>query len=335
MRVGHVGRRADVVAVGLDERLPLAGLLIQPRELAVRAVVAAVDRDDLLERLRRAVELAERSSHAAAMRSYSDDALGVRRRCVELRPRGPRGTSRSARSSRRAARARAAPSGSADRDRGPAGTRRSTGRRRRAADVPDLTDLEPELDDACSSSSTVGAPRQHVDQRLPLLGAAVQPVERDERRCALRRGRAPAGTRGSRRRRPASGARAARRAGCRGRSSSRRRARRPAWRCSVSISSLQLPRLRCRSAIAGSAPVCAGSMRSACCTEWIAYSRWREVLAVPAADLHPQVRGRAAISRSSSLTRLRVLVEQLLPAVGRRGEALELARASDRASSRA
>ena len=40
-------------------------------------------------------------------------------------------------------------------------------------------------------------------------------------------------------------------------------------------------------------------------------------------------------SRSSSLTRLRVLVEQLLPAVGRRGEALELARGLGRASSRA
>ena len=51
-----------------------------------------------------------------------------------------------------------------------------------------------------------------------------------------------------------------------------------------------------------------------------------EVLRVPAADLHPEVRGRAAVLALELVDAVGVLVEQLLPAVGRRGEALELAR---------
>ena len=54
------------------------------------------------------------------------------------------------------------------------------------AQVPDRADLEPELDDLARRRSTSSARRdQDVDQRLPLLGAAVQPVER---------GRAPLAT---------------------------------------------------------------------------------------------------------------------------------------------
>ena len=99
-----------------------------------------------------------------------------------------------------------------------------------------------------------------------------------------------------------------------------------AWRCNVSISSLQLPRLRCSSAMPPSAPVCAGIDAQRLLHRVDRVLEVREVLAVPAADLHPQIRGRAAILALELVDALGVLVEQLLPAVGRRGEPLELVR---------
>ena len=51
-----------------------------------------------------------------------------------------------------------------------------------------------------------------------------------------------------------------------------------------------------------------------------------QVLRVPAADLDPEVRRRAAVLALELVHAVGVLVEQLLPTVGRRGEALELVR---------
>ena len=159
MRVATSVVAADVVAIGLDERLVLAGLLVQARELAIRAVVAAIDRDDLLERLSRAIELAEplfpRRGHALVQRH----ALGVAPATRRAAPRARRGTSRSARSSRRAARGRAARSRSAGRGRAPSGTRRSTGRRRTSRTSQIVPISMPEPDDLLCRRSTSSARR--------------------------------------------------------------------------------------------------------------------------------------------------------------------------------
>src|SRR5687767_13379202 len=52
----------------------------------------------------------------------------------------------------------------------------------------------------------------------------------------------------------------------------------------------------------------------------------REVIRVPTADLDPQVSGRAAVLALELVDAVGVLVEQLLPTVGRRGKTLELVR---------
>ena len=170
-----------MVAIGLDQRLVLARLLIEACELAVRAVVAAIDRDDLLECLGGPVELAEalfpRRGHALVQRH----ALGVRRRGVELRLEhvevllgllgllvellegAQRHQVRGIEVEHLLVRA----------DRLPGVVE---------ADVPDRADLEPEPDDFLLVGRQLRAPRHHVDQRLPLLGAAIQPLERDQRR---------------------------------------------------------------------------------------------------------------------------------------------------------
>ena len=179
----------------------------------------------------------------------------------------------------------------------------------------------------CSSVSSSARAAEDVDQRLPLLGAAVQPLERDERRPrSTGRTPAPAGRRGSRRRRPASAARGARRAGCRGRSSWPCRSRRR--RAAAASRSARSSCRACAAdpAIAASAPVCAGSMRSACCTEWIAYSRWLRCSPYQRPIFTHRSAAALRSSRLELVDAVRVLVEQLLPAVGRRGEPLELAR---------
>jgi hypothetical protein len=60
-----------------------------------------------------------------------------------------------------------------------------------------------------------------------------------------------------------------------------------------------------------------------------------QVLAVPAADLDPQVRGLAAVARLQVADLVGVLAQQLLPAVGGGGQALQLDRRPPRSRSRA
>jgi hypothetical protein len=79
-----VGRVEDVVAVGLDQRLPAAGLVVQARQLAVRAVVATVEGDDLLQRLGGAIELAEPLLPGRGHALVQRHPLGVGGRRVEL-----------------------------------------------------------------------------------------------------------------------------------------------------------------------------------------------------------------------------------------------------------
>ena len=57
--LGRVGRDREVLAVGVDQRLPLALLAIEALQVAVRLRVAVVDEEDLLQHLGGAIGLGE------------------------------------------------------------------------------------------------------------------------------------------------------------------------------------------------------------------------------------------------------------------------------------
>ena len=139
--------------------------------------------------------------------------------------------------------------------------------------VPDLADLEPEPDDLAVVGRQVRAARQHVDQRLPLLGAAVQPIERAERgrrrlavdqRLLVRVDRAADVLHLALEQLGELDIEVGLLAGVgldRGVALQRLDQLAPAAALALQVGH------------AAERAGCAGSMRSACCTEWIAYSR--------------------------------------------------------------